>query len=233
MKEEETYSNYVSSMTEKQLKEYIKTVGKAANQRLRELESQGLTSSSAAYRYIQKITFDEEKAKKGAEVPTASTMGRTAAGEIKFNLRVRGKTMGELRHEVATIEGFMNARSSTVTGVKAIYKDAADTFERTHGKEYTKGDYARFAEALSYTLFRTFERIYGSEIALEVSQKADQGGLSIDEIEEALREAGFTEDTTEDNAPAVNEVMQKIDEFIANKKDVEADEEGLYTGNIL
>lgn len=233
MNEEETYSNYVSSMNEKQLKEYIKTVGKAANQRLRELENQGLTSSSAAYRYVQKLTFDEEKARKDAEIPTASTMGRTAAGEIKFNLRVRGKTLGELRHEVATIEGFMNARSATVTGVKAIYKDAADTFERTHGNEYTKEDYARFAEALSYTLFRNFERIYGSEVALEISTEAKAGGLSDEELEEALRQAGFTEDTTEDNAPPVMDILQKVSEFIANKKDVNADEEGLNTGDIL
>lgn len=233
MKEEETYSNYVSSMTERQLKEYVKTVGKAANQRLRELESQGLTSSSAAYRYVQKLAFDEERAKENAEIPTPTTMGRTAAGEIKFNLRVRGKTLGELRHEVATIEGFMKARSSTVTGVKAIYKDAADTFQETHGNEYTREDYANFAEALSYTLFRNFERIYGSEVALEVSTKANEGGLSNEEVEEALRQAGFTEDTTEDDAPAIVEIMRKIDEFIANKKDVEADENGLDTGNIL
>ena len=211
----ENYGSYVNEMTEGQLKAYIHTVGKAANQRLRELEKQGLQKTSAAYRYIEKLGFDKDYA-----------TSKTGAGQIKFNLRVRGRSFSELRHMVATIENFMEARSSTVGGIKAIYQDAYDTYAKNHeGKEWgDRESFANFAEAMSMTLFRHFENIYGSTVAIEYANKAEAGGLSGDEVEKALREAGFNESTTRDNAPELLTIFGKLDEFIANKKAVKPNE---------
>lgn len=208
---EESYSNYVSEMTEGQLKEYIHTVGKAANQRLRELEKRGLQKSSAAYRYIEKLGFDKDYA-----------TSKTGAGELKFNLRVRGRNFSELRHMVSTIDKFMEAKSSTVGGVKDIYRQAAETYAKEHeGKEFGDAEsYKNFTEAMSNTLFRHFEAMYGSQIALRIANQAEAGGLSETDIEEALAAAGFTEGTTREGLPTVSAIERSIDEFIANKKSV-------------
>ena len=211
----ENYGSYVNEMTEGQLKAYIHTVGKAANQRLRELEKQGLQKTSAAYRYIEKLGFDKDYA-----------TSKTGAGQLKFNLRVRGRNFSELRHMVATIDKFMEARSSTVGGIKAIYKDAYDTYAKNHeGKEWgDRESFANFAEAMSMTLFRHFENIYGSTIAIEYANRAEAGGLSGDEVEKALRDAGFNEATTRETAPELMTIFGKLDEYIANKKAVKPDE---------
>lgn len=224
MTTQDNYSEYVNSMTEGQLKTYIHTVGKAANQRLRELEKQGLQKTSAAYRYIEKLGFDKDYA-----------MGKTGAGQVKFNLRVRGRSFSELRHMVATIEGFMQGKSSTVTGIKDIYKTAYDTYAKNHeGKDYgDRESFKNFAEAMSFTLFRHFEEIYGSTVAIEYANKAQAGGLNDEEVEKALRAAKFTEATTKENAPMLLEVFGKLDEFIANKKEVKANDRDFDENDFL
>lgn len=215
----ENYSSYVSEMTEGQLKEYIHTVGKAANQRLRELEKRGLQTSSAAYRYIEKLGFDKDYA-----------TSKTGAGQLKFNLRVRGRNFAELRHMVATIENFMEAKSSTTAGVKDIYKQMADTYAENHeNKEFgDRESYKNFTEAMSYTIFRHFELMYGSQIAIKIANRAESGNLTEKEIEDALRKAGFTEGTTRDDRPTLQAIESAIDEFIANKKAVANDGKGLF-----
>lgn len=227
---EESYSNYVASMTVPQLKEYIHTVGKAANQRLRELEKQELNTSSAAYRYVEKIHRDKDYA-------TASTQ----TGQIKFNLRVRGRSQAELRHMVSIIDSFMEARSSTTRGTRDIYKDAAETFKTEKVDQDgnikpawgTKEDYKYFTETLSYSkLFRAFTNMYGSDIAIKISRQADAGGLSNEDLKKALEEVGFTDTTAASDAPSFREIQNKIDEFIANKKEIPTDD-GVLNGNPL
>lgn len=232
MTSEETYSSYVNSMTEKQLKEYLHTVGKAANQRLRELEKQGLQNSSAAYRYAAKIARDKDFA-----------MSKTGAGEIKFNLRVRGRSFNELRHMVATVDSFMNAKTSTVGGIKDVYKQAADTFSSEKYDEFgnkikdafgTKEDYARFTEAMSYSLFRNFERIYGSQLTIQYMNLAvDDLGLLLDEIEKAIRDTGFTEKTNHGEEPPYVAQEASAIRFAENKKNMENNGESIFEANPL
>lgn len=203
---EETFSSYINSMSEGQLKDYLRSVGKAANQRLRELEKQGLENSSAAYRYVRKQAASDD-----------SAYGETKAGQIKFDLTTRGRTFSDLRHAVAEIEDFMKARSSTTGGVHAIYEQMEQTYEKNHG-ELSGEDYRTFTQALSNTVFRNFEKIFGSEIAIEISNRAK--GLSDEELEAALNEAGFYESTDHDSAPALAKIEAAIDTYKANKKEI-------------
>ena len=214
MKVENDYGEYVNTMTEKQLKAYLRQVGKAANQRLRELENQGLQKSSAAYRFIEKISRDGDKA-----------MGKTGAGQIKFDLRVTGKSLNELRHTAARIEAFMGAKSSTTGGVKVIYKEAYKTFEKNYGD---KMDFATFSEAMSYTLLRHFEAIYGSQIAIRIINAAQRDGLTNEDIAEALLQAGFTESTKQENAPSLMTIENNLAAFSVNRKDLKNDGRGLF-----
>ena len=217
MKTEETFTNYISEMSERQIKEYIHTVGKAANQRLRELEKREMETASAAYRYIKSIARDEDYA--------TSTTGK---GELKFNLRVRGRSLDELRHMAATIDKFMEAKSSTTAGVKDIYKQARETFEKKYAGNGYSFTFNQFAEAMSMTIFRKFEALYGSGIALKIYNRAKTNGLSDYEIEKALEEAGLTESTDFKNKPTLSAIETKIDQFIVNKKDIGNNDNGLF-----
>ena len=220
MKVEDAYDAYISGMTEKQIKSYIAQVGKAANQRLRELEKQGLQNSSAAYRYVKKISHDGDAA-----------TSKTGAGQIKFDLRVRGKSLNDLRHVAAKIDAFMEAKSSTTGGVKSIYSESYKTFEKNYGD---KLDFAQFSEAMSYTLLRHFEAIYGSQIAIKIITKAYKEGLTDQDITEALMQAGFTEASTRENAPALMTVENALQTFANNKKDFDNDGSGIFgTGDEL
>lgn len=225
---DDNYEAYVSGMTEKQLKEYIHTVGKAANQRLRELEKQGLQNSSAAYRYMKKLSRDGDYA-----------TSKTQKGEMKFNLRVRGRSFAELRHMVQTIDDFMQAKSSTTAGVRDIYKTAAKTFSEGKGDSGvifgTKEDYANFTEALSYSsLFRAFLNMYGSDIAIEVSKKISDLGLENADLVKALEDAGFREKYEGgETPPDYSDIERAIEEYAANKKELDNSGAGLYSTNPL
>lgn len=209
---EETFSSAINSMSLRQLKDYIHTVGKAANQRLREMENQGLQNSSAAYRYVKKQAAGEDYA-----------FSHTGAGQIKFNLRVRGRSFDELRHMVATIDDFMEAKSSTIGGIHDIYRQATDTFRENYGEDFTKEDYANFTETMSYTLFRNFEKIYGSQLAIEYVNKAEALGLTWEEIEAAIRSTGFTETTKKGQEPSYMAQENALTEFAKNKKEMKND----------
>lgn len=220
MKVEDAYDAYISGMSEKQIKSYIAQVGKAANQRLRELEKQGLQNSSAAYRYVKKISHDGDAA-----------TSKTGAGQIKFDLRVRGKSLNELRHVAAKIDAFMEAKSSTTGGVKAIYDESYKTFKKNYGD---KLDFAAFSEAMSYTLLRHFEAIYGSQIAIKIITDAYKDGLNDQDITEALMQAGFTEASTRENSPALMTVENALQTFANKKKDFDNDGSGIFgTGDEL
>lgn len=228
MTSDEVYEDYVSSMTESQLKEYIHTVGKAANQRLRELEKQGLQNSSAAYRYMKRISRDGDYA-----------TSKTGKGQMKFNLRVRGRSFAELRHMVQTIDDFMEAKSSTTAGVRDIYNTAAKTFSEGKGDSGviygTKEDYANFTEALSYSkLFRAFLNMYGSDIAIEVSKKISALGLENADLVKALEEAGFKEKYGDgETPPDYSDIERAINEYAEHKKKIESDSGGLFANNPL
>ena len=211
---EDAYDSYISSMTESQIHAYIKQVGKAANQRLRELEKQGLQNSSAAYRYIKKLDHDGD-----------SAMGKTGAGQIKFNLRVRGKSLNELRHVAAKIDAFMEAKSSTTGGVKAIYAESYKTFEKNYGDKLS---FSEFSEAMGYTLLRHFEAIYGSQIAIKIITKAYKDGLTDADIAEALIQAGFTEGTKQSDKPSLSTIENALTTFAQNKKEFDNDGSGIF-----
>lgn len=208
MQIKDDFSSYINGMNAAQLKDYIKTVGKAANERLRALERSGLQNSSASYRFIKAQSRDAD-----------SAMGYTKKGQMKFNVATRAVDVNELRHRAAMIEKFMNAKSSTVTGTKAIYKQAYDTFEKNHPD--AKITFKEFAEGMSYGLIKHFGEIYGSEMLVELHEKST--GMTSEEVEECLLAGGFTMDTTQENAPYVYALFAKIEDFQANKRSMNND----------
>ena len=201
------YDNILSTMTRKELALYVQSKGKRANQRLREVEKSGLQKSSAAYRYIERQVFDAD-----------SAYTHTGRGEIKFNVNTRGLSLGELRHRAAEISGFLESKTSTVTGIKKIIDKAEKTWEKKHPSSDIS--YKDFGEALTYTLFREFEKAYGSGEAVKIKERA--GDLDDEALEIALKNAGFVEGAgygADNPPPALKTIYGEIDrmkEFMQN-----------------
>lgn len=209
MKVKETYSAYISEMSESRLKAFIQSQGKTANQRLRELEKQGLETSSAAYRYVNRLLADSDKA-----------MTTTKAGELKFNVNTRGKSQSELRHMAAKIRGFMQAKTSTTTGVNRAAKKAYETF--TSNPANAGVDYKEFSESLSISIFANFAQIYGSDQLQELITKTK--GMSQRDIEKTLHKAGFYA-RTKRKVPPISRIDDEIANFRAEAKPVPTEDE--------
>ena len=209
MKVKETYSAYISEMSDARLKAFIQAQGKTANQRLRELEKQGLETSSAAYRYANRLSADSD-----------SAMTTTKAGELKFNVNTRGKSQSELRHMAATIRGFMQAKTSTTTGVKRATDKAYKTFTANPANKGVS--YKDFAESLSISIFENFKQLYGSDQLVELFQKTK--GMSQRDIEKTLHKAGFYA-RTKRKVPPLSRIDDEIDKFRANAKPVPTEDE--------
>lgn len=211
---EESIMNEIASLDERHIKEYIHQVGKAANQRLRQLEKSGLEKASPSYRFIERLSRDKDYA-----------TAKTGAGEVKFNLRVRGRTMAELRHMANAIEKFMNAPTSTVTGVKASFEEAEKTFRKNHPD--VNIDYKEFGKSFSYGVLANFARIYGSDELVKLQSKtADK--MTQEEVIFVLESVGFREDTRPGEGPALSTIYGAIDAFMDARKDLNNDGSGLF-----
>ena len=120
----------LNKLTAKQLAGYIANYGKTVNTRLTELEKKGYAESSVAFRYIT------EKDPHRGEFVTKSKSGYT-----KISLKTRGLTRNQLLAKATTIQGFLNAKTSTISGIKKTYTQAQDTFNKKKGTDFSKNEY--------------------------------------------------------------------------------------------
>lgn len=104
--EDETYE--ISRMTDRELKSAIKDYRRYANNRLSALERSEDNVSSEAYNYIARVADDVE-----------SIEG--TVGHLRF-ASTRNLTHNQMVQELTLLTGFLNAKTSTVTGVNAHYE---------------------------------------------------------------------------------------------------------------
>ena len=168
--------SYFFGYTEKQLINYIKSVGKAQNQRLRELEKRDLAKSSVAYKYLMK-----EKTRDNVNLTL------TQKGQIKFDLKTKGLTKNELLERAKFIRDFSDTKTSTVTGIKSSqdfsFEQFKNQYKKLTGNDY-EGTFADYSEMFTDKITQDYMSIYGSSevenliksygknIAMEIMQKA-------------------------------------------------------------
>lgn len=92
---------------------------KRANQRLRELEKQGL-ENSPAYKAAERIAL------KGNYLT-----GTTKAGQIKFNTNIRNLSELKRRDLEREVDRFLAAETSTTKGAKAVARRARDWYRKS------------------------------------------------------------------------------------------------------
>ena len=177
-------------MSQRELTDYIHKMGKVANTRLRELEKtkhEKIYESSSAYRYVEKqARFEREQGQ-------TFVYGVAKDGSFKFNTSTRNVDIRSLQERATQISRFLSARSSTVTGTKAIYEQSYKTYKESN-PDY-EGSFSEWAEGFSYAILNNYREQYGSKEYEKLMLKAKAYNMSNDEIANMLYDVGFREDT--------------------------------------
>lgn len=159
----------ISLLTNEELKEYIAIASNRANSRLRTLEESGFSTSSAAYKKIQSLAFEGSERSIGMTKakPQYTKEGKLKAvqpvGKVKFSSATRGAKRGELMHQAKLLEQFLEAKTSTVQDIKAIYKSSYETFKNNWDGDSPAPSMADMAEFWSNKSIQNFMKIYGSD----------------------------------------------------------------------
>lgn len=185
----------LNNLTAKQLAGYIANYGKTINTRLTELERKGYAESSVAFRYIT------EKDPHRGEFVTKSKSGYT-----KISLKTKGLTRNQLLAKATTIQGFLNAKTSTISGTKKSYNKALDTFNE---RKNTSLSQAEYKDLVTHDKWKDVSKKFGSDQILSIVRK-----YSVDKAMEIL-----------DNLDDFRTVrqMNKFAETITKKEKFESD----------
>lgn len=200
------YNAQVYSMTEDELLKYYKSVAKNADRRLRNLEKLSTQKDfkvadkwaySAAMRDIHK--WSGEAAKRFDVAPPS-------------NIR-------DLQKKIVEIENFLNAPSSSKTGIKEVYQKKSDTYEDRYGIKLTWSQVGDFWESEGYKSLS--DKGYGSKtIMITIGYMQKYG----DEIKRRLTEAISKEihvskddefDIVKDTLTEVGYKGEQIDDIMA------------------
>ena len=177
-------------MSQRELTDYIHKMGKVANTRLRELEKTkhgSIYKSSSAYRYVEK------QAKVEREQGQTYVYSVARDGSFKFNTATRNVDNRSLQERATQISRFLSARSSTVTGTKAIYEQSYQTYKDSH-PDY-EGTFSEWSEGFSNAILKNFLEQYGTDNVNALMEKGRKYKMSTDEIANLLYDVGFREDT--------------------------------------
>lgn len=181
-------------MSQRELTDYIHKMGKVANTRLRELEKTkhgGIHKSSNAYKYVM------EHARTERERGEQRVFSVTKNGEVKFSTATRNADIRDLKERATQISRFLSARSSTVTGTRAIYEQSFNTW-KSGGHADSNITREEWAEIMSSAILQNYKQQYGSDELERLVQNSKGYYMSVSEIEEMLRSVGFSETTNFD-----------------------------------
>lgn len=151
-------------------------LAKRANQRLREIEKQGITGASNAYQYLRKKSFDE--------VPwlTIQTQGKNV-GKMKFNTNFRGMSDKDIQMELKKIREFLGAKTSLTKGVRSRIEKQTQAFNEKTGQNYTSQE---FTEKVMTTDVKEMFKIYDPSDIQALFAENKNFALHADEILQAL-----------------------------------------------
>ena len=157
----------LNNLTAKQLAGYIANYGKTVNTRLSALERKGYAESSLAFRYIT------EKDPHRWEYVTKSKSGYT-----KISLKTKGLTRNQLLAKATTIQGFLNAKTSTISGIKKAYDKSFNTFNE---RKDTNLSWEEYKDLVTHDKWKEASKKFGSDQILAIIRK-----YSIDKAMEIL-----------------------------------------------
>lgn len=180
-------------------------MAKTANQRLRQLEKSGLAGSSPAYRYIERLDFENR-----LEAGTVPFITATRKGQLKFSTSTGKLTAQQLQREYEQLQKFLTAKTSTVTGTKKTLDKSREAFNRMLEKSgkipWTREQYA---DRAMQPLLDSYYNMFGSQEFNEMLSAGYSAGLDDTQIARLLDKIGMFENMTKDRADSEG-IRQKI-----------------------
>lgn len=179
-------------------------LAKTANQRLRSLEKAGLQNASNAYRYIEKLHFDKDSA-------TATD----AQGRMKFNTNFRGLTYQEVQHRIGEITRFLEAQTSTVSGVNAKYKKGFVTYRERYGADIS---YAEFTDLMRNDTMKRLKSQFSSAVINRIIDHMKATGETVKQAMDRFKDVDIEnsdmsefEEILDENTPWGENVTEQED----------------------
>lgn len=153
----------VIGYSNEELAAYRRSLAKAANQRIIRLERAGISAKGSAlegyaYKYLRRV-------------------GRERFSERKSFLGNRNQEYAE----IANLERFLNAETSTVVGVRAVQKRIAKTFQ-DKGVDLSLNQIQTIMEYRFGYLMRTL----GSDVVIAIMRAAGDQNISPEQLRERL-----------------------------------------------
>lgn len=136
-------------MTEKELKKEIRKLAKRANTRIAFLENSGYSSSSNAYRYLERLNYDD-----------TDYLQKSRSGNLKFRTALSGLNYQDLQQEYFAINRFLSAKTSTKTGILSKYQKAYESFKESQNMDISFEEYTKIYD--DYYLMK-YQQMYGSK----------------------------------------------------------------------
>ena len=169
-------------MSYQQLMEYspnmlatmIKERGARANQRLRELEKQGLTNSSNAYRWLERNAAKYD------------VVRHTKRGDIRFSLKTEGLDKQKLASHLARIETFLEAKTSGKAGINKAYKKAYQSFINNPANNAKGMSYNQYIDMMESSTLNSFKKQFYSAFKIIMSNVGRIGSSKAKQVIESM-----------------------------------------------
>ncbi len=154
----------------------IKERGKRANQRLRELEKQGLRDTSNAYRWLER------------NVAKYEVLQHTKRGDIRFSLKTEGLDKQKLASRLARIEGFLEAKTSGKAGINKAYKKAWQSFTANPANNASGMSFNTYINMMETAGLTSFKNQFYSAFKIIMSNAAKRGGEKVHRWSELMNQ---------------------------------------------
>ena len=181
-------SKEFNQMTKDELKTYYKKIATIANKRARSLEEKDLYRASNAYNWLERHVYDN----KNTKIYVKDKQGRP-----KFNTNISKMSFQELKSASAEASKFIEAKTSTVSGIKEMYLKGYNTYKEKHMNNSDYLTIEEYSEFWKSGLVQNYSKIFGSDQVVRLSQAMEAEDLSVEELEQILKEGGFNENTQE------------------------------------
>lgn len=191
-----SYDYHASDLTKGELDSALRSMSKRANTRLRALEAGGGTEQRA-YQHALSSFYSNDR---------AYTV--TEAGELKFNTNIRALTYNEKQHLFSELQGFLSAKTSTISGIKEKYQKATDTlnkrYKEKHGRELGLTP-QQIGELFDTQSVKAFSELYGSDAVLNTILSKSIERMSVEEIIDAFNST--------EGAQSLNSALTRIERW--------------------
>lgn len=152
----------------------IKERGARANQRLRELEKQGLTNSSNAYRWLERNAAKYD------------VVRHTKRGDIRFSLKTEGLDKQKLASHLARIETFLEAKTSGKAGINKAYKKAYQSYVNNPANNAKGLSYNQYIDMMESSTLNSFKKQFYSAFKIIMSNVGRIGSAKAKQVIESM-----------------------------------------------